>query len=92
MPITTCKQGGAEVSWLSTPSKSPMASQMEIRPTLGQLRRKVEYGPVMGRLTELLKSVKKLGSRKDTAAKQEKRALDRWENEGGPVAEDPRQR
>lgn len=46
----------------------------------------------MGRLTELLKSVRSLGSRKDTAAKQEKRALDRWENEGGPVAEDPRQR
>ncbi|WP_156888902.1 MULTISPECIES: hypothetical protein [unclassified Rhodococcus (in: high G+C Gram-positive bacteria)] len=46
----------------------------------------------MGRLTELLKTVKSLGSRKDTAAKQEKRALDRWENEGGPVAEDPRQR
>ena len=77
---------------MSTPSKSPMASQMEVRPTLGQLRRKVEYGPVMGRLTELLKSVKSLGPRKDTAAKQEKRALDRWENEGGPVAEDPRQR
>lgn len=39
----------------------------------------------MGRITEALKSMKSLTPKRKSAAKLEKRALDRWENEGGPV-------
>lgn len=41
----------------------------------------------MGRIANVLKSMKSLSPKKGkSAAKLEKRALDRWENEGGPPA------
>lgn len=40
----------------------------------------------MGRITEKLKSFASFTPKKKSAAKLEKRALDRWENEGGPPA------
>lgn len=43
----------------------------------------------MGRITRFLKS---LVTRKDAEKKAEKKAIDRWENEGGPPAEDPEDR
>lgn len=40
----------------------------------------------MGRISEALKALKSITPQRKSAAKLEKRALDRWENEGGPPA------